>query len=296
MTATVGFIGLGQMGAAMVERLQEKGYALVLLANRSRSAIDAALARGAEEAASARELAEKSDIVMLCMDTSASVESRMYGDDGVIAGLSGGKVVIDFGTSLPESTRALGAAVAAAGAGLLDAPLGRTPAHAREGKLNIMASGDPATFAQVEETLKVLGENVFHLGELGTGHTIKLINNFFGMTLANAMAEAFATAEAAGVDPGKLYEVMAAGPLHCGMMDFVAAYALRDDPDQLEFSVRNARKDVTYYTRMADDLGAASIMSTSAKQALSLAGNSGFGDKNMSVMVDFYRRFNGREA
>ncbi len=296
MTATVGFIGLGQMGAAMVERLQGEGYSLVLLANRSRAAIDAAIARGAEEAKTARELAQKADIVMLCMDTSASVESRMYGDDGVIAGLAPGKVVIDFGTSLPESTRALGAAVAAAGAGMLDAPLGRTPAHAREGKLNIMASGDRAVFEQVEETLKVLGENVFHLGELGSGHTIKLINNFFGMTLANAMAEAFASAEAAGVDPGQLYEVMAAGPLHSGMMDFVAAYAVHADPNKLEFSVRNARKDVTYYARMLDDLGAASIMSAGTRQALSLATNGGFGDANVSLMVDFYRRCNGRES
>jgi 3-hydroxyisobutyrate dehydrogenase-like beta-hydroxyacid dehydrogenase len=295
MTTTVGFIGLGQMGAAMVEHLQNQGYAMVVLANRSRTAIDAAVSRGAEEANSARELATRSDIIMLCMDTSASVESRMYGDDGVIAGLASGKVVIDFGTSLPQSTRLLGKAVIAAGAGMLDAPLGRTPAHAREGKLNIMASGDAATYEQVRDTLAILGENLFHLGELGTGHTIKLINNFFGMTLANSMAEAFATAEAAGIDPRKLYDVMSSGPLHCGMMDFVAAYALEQDPIQLEFSVRNARKDITYYARMADDLGVSSIMSAGTKQALSLATNGGYGDNNLSTMVDFYRQFSGRE-
>lgn len=296
MTTTVGFIGLGQMGAAMVERLQDQGYAMVVLANRSRGAIDAAVSRGAVEVNSARELATRSDIIMLCMDTSASVESRMHGEDGVIAGLAPGKVVIDFGTSLPDSTRLLGEAVKAAGAGMLDAPLGRTPAHAREGKLNIMASGDAATYEQVQDTLAVLGENLFHLGELGTGHTIKLINNFFGMTLANTMSEAFATAEAAGLDPRKLYDVMSSGPLHSGMMDFVAAYALDQDPNKLEFSIRNARKDITYYARMADDLGVSSIMSTGTKQALGLATNGGYGDKNLSTIVDFYRHFSGRES
>ena len=134
------------MGAPMVERLQNQGYEMNVLANRSRDAIEAAISRGANEVTSGRELAQESDIVMLCMDTSASVEGRMRGDDGVIAGLGKSKVVIDFGTSLPDSTRALGAEVSATGAQLLDAPLGRTPAHAREGKLNIMASGDEETF------------------------------------------------------------------------------------------------------------------------------------------------------
>ncbi len=289
MKPTIGFIGLGQMGAAMVEHLQNNDYSLVLTVNRSRSVIDAAIERGAVEAPNARELAEQSDIVMLCVDTSASVESRMRGPDGVIAGLGPGKTVIDFGTSLPASTRALGAEVAATGAGMLDAPLGRTPAHAREGQLNIMASGDSDTFERVKDVLELQGDNVFYLGPLGTGHTIKLINNFFGMTTANAMAEAFATAELAGIDAQQLYDVMAAGPLHSGMMDFVSAFALRGDPDQLQFSVRNARKDVTYYTAMADSLGMPSILSAGPKQALGIASNSGFGDENVSKMVDFFK-------
>ena len=100
---TIGFIGLGLMGAAMVQRLQDVGYSLNVIANRSRKAIDAAVARGAVEHQSTKALAEASDIIMLCMDTSSSVESRMLGEDGVIAGMSAGKVAIDFGTSLPAS-------------------------------------------------------------------------------------------------------------------------------------------------------------------------------------------------
>ncbi len=144
--------------------------ALTVLGNTNRTGIEAALAHGAIEAASARELAEASDIVMLCMGTSDHVESRMRGADGVIAGLGAGKVVIDFGTSLPGSTVALGAEVeAASGATMLDAPLGRTPAHAVDGLLNIMAAGDKATYDQVLPVLKDLGENVFHLGKLRVG-------------------------------------------------------------------------------------------------------------------------------
>ena len=81
-----------------------------------------------------------------------------------------------------------------------------------------MASGDKAAFDAVEPVLQDQGENVFYLGAVGSGHTIKLINNFFGMTIANAMAEAFAMADVAGVDRAQLYDVMAAGPLHSGML------------------------------------------------------------------------------
>ncbi|MEM7303570.1 MAG: NAD(P)-dependent oxidoreductase [Pseudomonadota bacterium] len=284
----IGFIGLGLMGAAMVKRLMALDYPMTVLANRSRTAVEAAVAAGAVEASSAKELAEASDIIMLCVDTSASVESRMLGEDGIIAGLSDGKTVIDFGTSLPQSTRDLGDAVAKTGATMLDAPLGRTPAHAVDGLLNIMCSGDKSAFDRINPVLDDLGENVFHLGALGSGHTVKLINNFFGMTVATAWSEAMGMAKAAGVDQKQLYEVVSAGPLHSGMMDFVSAYPLDGDPNKLEFAIKNARKDVGYYSRMADDLGAPSVISTGPKQALGIATSQGYGDKMVSEMVDFF--------
>ncbi|MBJ6371297.1 NAD(P)-dependent oxidoreductase [Sedimentitalea arenosa] len=288
----IGFIGLGLMGAAMVGRLQSLGYDLTVLGNVTRHRIDAAVAAGATEAANPRELAAASDIVMLCMDTSDSVEARMRGDDGVITGLTAGTIVIDFGTSLPGSTKALGDEVAAAGAVYLDAPLGRTPSHAVDGMLNIMCSGDKTAFDTVEPVLQDLGENVFHLGALGNGHTIKLINNFFAMTTANAMAEAFAMADRAGVSREQLYNVMSAGPLKSGMMDFIKAYGVDGDPNMLAFSVRNAAKDVGYYGTMAKDLGAATIMSNCAREALGTAIEEGMGDAMVPEMVDFFvKRF-----
>lgn len=285
---TIGFIGLGLMGAAMVGRLQDKGYSLTVMGNVSRPRIDAAVAAGATEASTGRAVAEASDIVMLCMDTSASVEGRMRGEDGVISGLKPGTVVIDFGTSLPASTKALGEEVAAAGGTYLDGPLGRTPAHAVDGLLNIMCSGDKAAFEKIRPVLEDLGENVFHLGELGSGNTIKLINNFFGMTTAGAMAEAFAMADQAGVSREALYDVMAAGPLRSAMMDFVKAYGVDGDATKLGFSIRNASKDVGYYRQMSLDLGVESTMSTSTNKAFSTAVEQGMGDNMVSEMVDFF--------
>jgi len=285
--ARIGFIGLGLMGSAMVQRLIDLGYPMTVMANRSRVNVDAAVARGASEVATAREIAQASDIVMACMDTSASVESRMFGPQGVIAGLTGGEVVIDFGTSLPESTKTIGAKVAAAGAAYMDAPLGRTPSHGRDGKLNIMAAGERAAFDKVKPVLDDLGENVFHLGPLGAGHTLKLINNFFAMTTACAMSEAFAMADKAGIDRQQLYDVMSAGPLKSGMMDWIRAQAI-DREILLAFSVANGSKDVSYYTIMAHDLGVDSAMSSCAANALAAAKDAGWGERMVPEMVDYF--------
>ena len=284
----IGFIGLGLMGSAMVERLQATGYHVTITPNRSRPNIDAAVARGATEVATARDVAAASEIIMLCMDTSDSVEARMRGADGVIAGLKPDAVVIDFGTSLPASTRVLGGEVAAAGGSYMDAPLGRTPLHAKDGLLNIMGSGDKATYDRVKPVLDDLGENVFHLGDLGAGHTIKLINNFFAMTTANAMSVAFAMADVMGVEREKVYSVMAAGPLRSGMMDFVKAYGVDGDPMQLAFAVKNGAKDVGYYVQMAKEAGVDSIMSQCALKGLKAAMADGRSEDMVPQMVDFY--------
>lgn len=284
----IGFIGLGLMGAAMVERLQSQGYSLTVMANRSRAAVDAAVGRGAKEVKTARELAAASDIVMLCVDTSASVEQRMFGADGVIEGAKPGTLVIDFGTSLPDLTKTIGAALAGRGSAYLDAPLGRTPAHAVDGKLNIMAAGEAKDFARAQPVLADLGENVFHVGPLGAGHTLKLINNFLAMTTACALSEAFAMADLAGLERDMLYKVMAAGPLHSGMMDFIKANAVDGKKDMLAFAIANARKDVGYYSTMADQFGVPSFMSPATKQALGMAKAEGWGGRMVPEMVDYF--------
>ena len=284
----IGFIGLGLMGAAMVGRLQDQGYDLTVIANRSREAVDKAVGRGAVEVKTARELAAASEIVMLCVDTSKSVEARMRGADGVTAGLKPDAVVIDFGTSLPTSTTVLAEEVAAAGGVFLDAPLGRTPQQAVDGLLNIMAAGDQGAYGRVKPVLDDLGENVFHVGPSGAGHTLKLINNFVAQTFAVAMCEGFAMADKAGLPRQNLYDVMSAGPNHSGMMDFVKGFAIDGDPTKLAFSIANARKDVGYYAEMADAMGLPSQMSGAAKNALGLAKAQGFGDNMVSEMVTFF--------
>ena len=290
METRIGFVGLGLMGSAMVSRLQDCNYQLTVLGNKDRTGLDQALARGALEAASGVDLAKQSDVIMLCMGTSDQVEERILGEQGIISGLSSGKIIIDFGTSLPSSTKEISSKIADTGAVILDAPLGRTPHHAKDGLLNIMASGDKDAFDAVRTILENLGENVFYLGDLGTGHTIKLMNNFFGMTIANAMAEVFAVADAAGVSRETVYKVISAGPLHSSMMDFISAFGLEGDKSKLEFAIKNAFKDVSYYRLMTQNLGINSIMSESASKALSQANDDGYANAMVCEMIDFFKK------
>jgi len=282
----IGFIGLGLMGGNMAACLQDNGYDLVVM-GRNERAIAATVAKGATEVKTPKALAEASDIVMLCVTTSEVVESLIYGDDGILAGIKEGAVLIDYGTSIPASTQKIGADLAAKGAGMLDAPLGRTPAHAKDGLLNIMAAGDKATFEKVKPVLDVQGENVFYLGALGAGHTTKLINNFMGMTTVCAMSQAFAVAEKAGVDKQQLFDIMSAGPSNSPFMQFCKNYAV-DGVSDLGFSIANANKDVAYFLQLIEDLGTRTEIAEGTSANLQAALDAGMGEGNVPEIFDYF--------
>jgi len=283
---TIGFIGLGLMGSNMVENLQKKGFHPIVM-DLNKDAVAAVVARGASAATTAAELAAACDIVMLCLTTSNVVEKLVYADDGILAGIKEGAVLIDFGTSIPASTRKIGADLAKKGAGMVDAALGRTPAHAKDGLLNIMASGDQATFDKVKPVLEMQGENVFYLGALGAGHTTKLINNFIGMTTVTAMSQAFAVAERAGVDRQQLFDIMSTGPSNSPFMGFCKNYAV-DGVSDLGFSINNANKDLGYFLEMVKDLGTTAKIAEGTSAHLQAAVDAGMGNGNVPEIYDYF--------
>ena len=283
---TIGFTGLGLMGGNMAECLQNNGFDLVVI-GRNKDAASKTVARGAVEVATPKELAEASDIVMLCVTTSEVVESLVFGKNGIMAGIKEGATLIDFGTSIPASTRKIGAALADKNAGMLDAPLGRTPAHAKDGLLNIMAAGDMQTYKQMKPILDVLGENVFHLGALGSGHVTKLVNNFMGMTTVVTMSQAFAVADRAGVDRQQLFDIMSAGPSNSPFMQFAKKYAV-DGVSDLGFSIANASKDVDYFLTMIEEMGTRAEIAEGTSANLKAALDAGIGDGNVPEIFDLF--------
>ncbi|UAB71909.1 NAD(P)-dependent oxidoreductase [Vibrio sp. SCSIO 43132] len=283
---TIGFIGLGLMGGNMVENLQKRGYQLNVM-DLNKDAVAVCVERGATAVSTGKELAENSDIVMLCLTTSAVVEKVVYGDEGILAGMSEGKTLIDFGTSIPASTKKIGEDLAQKGAGMIDAPLGRTPAHAKDGLLNIMAAGDIDTFNKVKSVLEEQGENVFHLGALGAGHTTKLVNNFMGMTTVATMSQAFAVAKLAGVDGQQLFDIMSAGPSNSPFMQFCKFYAV-DGEEKLGFSIANANKDLGYFLEMVSDLGTQSLIAEGTSKSLQAAVDTGLANNDVPVIFDYF--------
>jgi 3-hydroxyisobutyrate dehydrogenase len=283
----IGFIGLGLMGGNMVENLQKRDFKPIVM-DLNNEVVASVVARGGSEATSAAELAAASDIIMLCLTTSNVVEKVMYGEDGILAGIKEGAVVIDFGTSIPASTRKIGADLAAKGAGMVDAALGRTPAHALDGLLNIMAAGDQETFDKVKPILEMQGENIFYMGALGAGHTTKLINNFMGMTTVCAMSQAFAVAESAGVDRQQLFDIMSTGPSTSPFMQFCKNYAV-DGVSDLGFSIANANKDLAYFLEMVNGLGTRSQIAEGTSANLQAAFDAGMGNGNVPEVFDYFR-------
>ncbi|MEZ8287144.1 NAD(P)-dependent oxidoreductase [Vibrio splendidus] len=285
----IGFIGLGLMGGNMVENLQKRGYHVNVM-DLSAEAVARVTDRGNATAfTSAKELAAASDIVEFCLTTSAVVEKIVYGEDGVLAGIKEGAVLVDFGTSIPASTKKIGAALAEKGAGMIDAPLGRTPAHAKDGLLNIMAAGDMETFNKVKPVLEEQGENVFHLGALGSGHVTKLVNNFMGMTTVATMSQAFAVAQRAGVDGQQLFDIMSAGPSNSPFMQFCKFYAV-DGEEKLGFSVANANKDLGYFLALCEELGTESLIAQGTATSLQAAVDAGMGNNDVPVIFDYFAK------
>ncbi|HZW73149.1 MAG TPA: NAD(P)-dependent oxidoreductase [Caldimonas sp.] len=291
--ATIGFIGAsGLMGHGMAKNLLAKGHALALTVHRNRDRVADLLAAGAVERRTAAELAEACEIVFLCVTGSPQVEASLTAGDGVLAGARRGLVVVDCSTSEPDSTARMREACAAAGATLVDAPLTRTPIEAEAGRLNVMVGADAATFAKIEPVLRAFAENVFHVGGPGAGHVVKLLNNFIAQAICTATAEAFAVGQRAGIEPKKLVEIVSAGAVNSGLFQMMAR-TLDGDLGALRFELDNARKDIRYYTHLAEGLAVPTVVGEAVHQSLVLASALGHGKKFVPSLVEAQQQITG---
>ena len=290
---TIGFIGAsGLMGHGMARHLLAKGHPLALTVHRNRERVADLLAAGATEAATPAALAAASEIVVLCVTGSPQVEAAVEGADGLLAGARRGLVIVDCSTSEPGSTARLRERCAAAGVAFVDAPLSRTPVEAEAGRLNVMVGADDAVFARLEPVLRCFAENVFHVGGPGAGHTLKLLNNFIAQAVCTATAEAFAVGQRAGIDLRKLVELVSAGPVNSGLFQAMAK-TLDGDLGGLRFELDNARKDVRYYTHLAEGLAIPSLVGEAVHQSLALASALGHGKKFVPSLVEAQEQLSG---
>ena len=294
MAERIGFVGVGFMGHGMAKNLLAKGYPVAVLGHRNRAPVDDLIKRGATEARSAQELAATTDIVFLCVTGSPQVEAVVAGADGVLAGARPGLLVVDCSTSEPDSTTRLRNLAAQARVRFIDAPLARTPVEAEAGKLNVMVGAEAGEFARIEPLLRCFAENVFHVGGPGAGHTIKLLNNFIAQAICTATAEAFAVGQKAGIDLRKLVELVSAGVVNSGLFQAMAK-TLSGDMAGLKFELDNARKDIRYYTHMAENLAVPSVVGEAVHQSLALASALGYGRKFVPSLVEAQEKLTGAQ-
>ncbi len=291
--STIGFIGVGLMGHGMAKNIVTKGYPLVVLGHRNRAPVDDLLSLGAREAASARELAAQCDIVHLCVTGSPQVEALVQGPDGIAASERQGLIVIDCSTSNPVSTLALGALLGERGMTLVDAPLSRTPAEAEAGTLDTMVGADDETFARVRPVIECWATTINHLGPLGLGHKMKLVNNFIAMGYAALYAEGLAIARRAGLSIEQFHAVIGSGRMRCGFYDTFMKWTLAGDENAHKFTIANAHKDMRYLAAMANEAGAVNTLQAGVKNAFAAMEATGGGARFVPMLADFIAAQNG---
>jgi len=289
----VGFIGVGLMGHGMAKNIVEKGYPLTIMGHKNRKPVEDLVKRGAKEAKSPAAMARKADVIFLCVTSSKQVEDLIRRKDGILAGAHKGLTVVDCSTSDPNSTLALAAELKGHGVKLIDAPLARTPKEAEEGRLNVFVGSDKKTLKALEPLIRTWAENIIHAGPVGSGHTIKLINNFIAISYSAIFAEAFTACKKTGIDPALLKDVVSAGILNSGFFQNVCKWVLDRDPKAHLFTLSNCYKDIGYYNAMVDATGQTSMVAGAVKQSYSLAMNQGAGDKHMPMLADVIAEVNG---
>jgi 2-hydroxy-3-oxopropionate reductase len=209
MTMKIGFIGLGVMGQPMAGHLISAGHEVVLfrVKDRSRHLVE----MGARPADSAREVAESADVIIMMVPDTPDVEAVLFGDDGVAAGLSVGKTVVDMSSISPVATRSFASRISHLGCAYLDAPVSGGEAGAKAGSLSIMVGGARADFDRVLPIFQVMGKNITLVGEVGAGQTAKIANQIIVALTIGAVSEGLVFASKAGADPAKVREAILGG-------------------------------------------------------------------------------------
>ena len=207
---TIGLVGLGIMGRPMGRNLMKDGYELIVF-NRSQGAIDEMVGEGATAAGSAREVAERADVVITMLPDSPDVAAVLRGQDGVLAGTRAGQLIIDMSTISPLVAKELAAEAKERGARMLDAPVSGGDKGAIAGTLSIMVGGDAADFAEAQPIFAAMGKTIVHVGPTGAGQTVKCCNQIVVALAYEAISEALVLGAKAGVEPTKIIEVLNGG-------------------------------------------------------------------------------------
>lgn len=281
-------VGTGRMGTAMAGRLAGAGHALTV-ANRTRARADeVARATGGQVAPTPREAAA-AEVVVVSLADDAAVRSTYLRDDGLLAGLRPGTVVCDTSTVHPDTVRDLAPHVEERGATLLDCPVSGSVSVAEAGALTVMAGGPPAALEWARPALDAFAGEIFHLGPVGTGATMKLVVNSLVHSLNLAVAESLVLAERAGLDPETAYDVLEAGATGAPFVTYKRGAFLDPDSAPVAFTLELVAKDQRLIHRLAQEVGAQMPLADTSRDVVARALAAGLGQRDMSAVADLLR-------
>jgi 3-hydroxyisobutyrate dehydrogenase len=288
MAVSVGFIGVGNMGNPMAGNVLKAGFAMTVFDKNSQAMANLVQA-GARGAASAAEVVERSEIVLTCLPASPDVEALYLEPGGLIERAKPGTILIDLSSVLPSTPRKLEPRANARGVHFLEAPVSGGVSGARAATLAIMVGGDPQVLERARPVLRAIGPNIFSVGPVGAGNTVKAINNMMACVNSLAMMEGVVLGVKAGLDPMTIYEVVKASSGGSKALERIPT-ALVPRKFEPGFKVQLMNKDLDTFNTIAKELHVPVSFSNVAQRYQQAAMAAGLADYDTSVAVTIIER------
>jgi 3-hydroxyisobutyrate dehydrogenase-like beta-hydroxyacid dehydrogenase len=289
--AKLGFVGLGVMGSRMVKRLLAAGHTVTGY-NRTRAKAQGLLDAGMKWGDSPRTVAQSADYVFSMVTNTSALHAITHGEEGILAGLSQGKIYVDMSTVSPAATRALAEQAAAQGAAMLDAPVSGSVLTLEQGNLSIMVGGDPEAFEKVKPILLDIGPKVTRVGENGKAVAMKIATNLSLAVQMLAFSEGVLLAEKSGIPRDKAVEVMLNSVIASPMVKYRGPFALKM-PDEAWFDVKMMQKDMQLALEMGRQLDVPLPTTATTNEWLTAACGLGLEKKDFAVLFEVLARVSG---
>ncbi|GLV27178.1 NAD(P)-dependent oxidoreductase [Sphingobium sp. Cam5-1] len=286
MTTKIGFIGLGAMGLPMSSNLQRKGFAVTVY-DIDAEKMDKVAALGAAKAASVAEASRGQDIVITVLPATQHVEAVVLGEDGVLANIDAGSLLMDLSTIDSKGTDRVAAACREKGISFVDSPIGRLSFHAERGESLFMVGAEDADFARVEPALKAMGTDIYRCGKPGMGSRMKIINNLMLLSTAQIDAECIALGTKLGLDIQTMHDVTGGTTARNGSFHVLMANKVLKGDVEPGFTIDLAFKDLTLAMNAAAENRVGLPMGAAAHAAFGGARATDYATKDYSALLDY---------
>jgi len=289
--ANLGFVGLGVMGSQMVNRLLSKGHSVIGY-NRTRAKADWLIKKGMKWADSPEALAASVDVIFSMVTNSTALQAIVEGPDGIIAGLTPGKIYVDISTVSPEYSRSVAEKVRAKGADMVDAPVSGSVITLQEGKLSVMVGGRKSTFDKIKPLLEHIGSKVTYVGDNGLALVLKIACNLSLAVQMLAFSEGVLLAEKSGIPREIAVDVLANSAIASPMIKYRGPFVL-NLPEEAWFNVNMMQKDMLLALELGRKLDVAMPSTAVTNEFLTAARGMGLVEKDFAVVFDVLAHMSG---